>query len=47
VSRDGPIHQTQDQGIEAVRPGAGRNGYECASRDLVDHNASSEYFPHL
>ena len=25
VSRDVLIHQIQDQGIEAVRPGAGRN----------------------
>ena len=25
VSRDGFIHQSQDQGIDAVRPGAGRD----------------------
>jgi hypothetical protein len=28
VSRDVLIHQTQDQGIEAVRPGAGRDDYD-------------------
>ena len=28
MSRDVLIHQTQDQGIEAVRPGAGRDDYD-------------------
>jgi hypothetical protein len=28
ASRDVLIHQTQDQGIEAVRPGAGRDDHD-------------------
>jgi hypothetical protein len=28
VSRDVLIHQTQDQGIEAIRPGAGRDDHD-------------------
>jgi hypothetical protein len=28
VSRDVLIHQTQDQGVEAVWPGAGRDDYD-------------------
>jgi hypothetical protein len=28
VSRNVLIHQTQDQGVEAVRPGAGRDDYD-------------------